>query len=68
MPDDYRKAHVEAPAIDPKQLTDVVKLLGGYGDADELRDLKQSVMACRTLGDILVVQATIRAIAKAVGK
>lgn len=35
----------------------------GYGDADELRDLKQSVMDCKTLGDLVSVQKTILAIA-----
>lgn len=35
----------------------------GYGDADELRNLKQSVMDCKTPGDLDSVQKTILAIA-----
>ena len=35
---------------------------GGYGDADELRDLKQSIMQSRTLADFSAVKETVRAI------
>lgn len=39
-----------------------------YSAADELRDLKQSVMECRTLDDLFTVQATLRHIVKAEGR
>ena len=36
-----------------------------YSDADELRDLKQSIMQCRTVADLRSVQITIQRIREA---
>lgn len=52
----------ESIAQAKQTLNEAEDIVRHYGPADELRDLQQTVLECRTLDDLVTTQKTVRAI------